>query len=330
MPKRRLEDTLADLRRLKAGPIDADAIRELRRVLAHEICFAVVRAAEVVAAREIVDLGDDLAAAFPRFLQGLPKSDPGCGAKLAIARALRTIGHPDATTLLAGVRHVQMEPAFGGSPAGGPYHADTAAELRAECVLGLAELRHPDVLLHIADLLADPEPTARAGAARAVAVRGLRESLALLRLRVRVGDDDPRVLGECLDAMFALDAAGSLPFASDLLDRGGDAAEAAALALGSSRLAAALPTLRAWLERSPGALRTGLTAIATLRREEAFSYLIELVASGDRRHAVEALKALAPQRADEALAGRVRAAVVERGDPKLRDAFEEGFRLSTF
>jgi hypothetical protein len=140
-----------------------------------------------------------------------------------------------------------------------------------------------------------------------------------------MGDDDPRVLGECLDAMFALDAPGSLPFACELLDRGGDAAEAAALALGSSRLAAALPALRAWVERSPGALRTGLTAIAMLRREEAFSYLVDLVASGDHRPASEALKALALHRTDEALAGRVHAAVVERDDPELRDAFEKEF-----
>jgi hypothetical protein len=77
------------------------------------------------------------------------KSDPGCRAKVEIARALYELGEDPAAVFPRGVRHRQMEPVFGG-------REDTAAELRCVCALGLVRLQSPDALVELAELLADP------------------------------------------------------------------------------------------------------------------------------------------------------------------------------
>jgi HEAT repeat protein len=316
----RLEDTLARLRELRSQPDTPEALAALRQVLSADVCFAVAKAAAIAGEHELVVLGPDLAAAFPRFLRGLPKSDPGCEAKLALAQALRRVRHHDTAPLLLGLRHVQREPVFGGS-------VDTAGPLRAECAAGLLTLRHPDALLMLADLLADPEPAARAGAARGLAAWGARDGAALLRLRVLAGEDDARVLGECLDALLHLDPAGALPFAARLLDSTPERAEAAALALGASRLPEAFGILRDWLERTAdsGLRRTALLAVATLRREEALTWLIALLREDDLGRACEAVAALALHRGDDSLRARVAAEVGRRSEPRLSGAFREAF-----
>ena len=308
------------LRDLRARPDSADAVATLRQVLERDVCFAVAKAAALIAERELEVLGPDLAKAFPRFLRGLPKSDPGCEAKLALAHALRQVGHHDTVPLLLGLRHVQREPVFGGS-------VDTAGPLRAECAAGLMSLRHPDALLMLADLLADPEPAARAGAARALSAWGARDGAALLRLRVLAGEEDARVLGECLDALLHLDPTGALPFVAHLLDSAPERAEAAALALGASRLPEAFGNLRDWLERTADSTlrRTALLAVATLRREEALAWLLSLVREADLRQAGDALAALALHRADDALRTRVASEVERRGEPRLRALFADRF-----
>ncbi len=71
-------------------------------------------------------------------------------------------------------------------------------------------------------------------------------------------------------------------------------AEAAAMALGKSRLAEALDPLKECLERSHSReLRQHiLLAVAILRRPAAIDYLVELVSTGPEPNAVEALSAL--------------------------------------
>jgi hypothetical protein len=312
---RTLEDTLASLRRLKREGAGSEGVEELRAILSRETSLAVARAAEVVEAHAIDALSPALTAAFPRFLRQLPKSDPGCAAKTAIVRALRRLDVPDDATFLAGVRHVQMEPVFGG-------RIDTAGELRAESALALVAMRHPDGLTCLADLLADPLPAARAGAARALAGRGTRDGAALLRLRVRVGEPEPSVIVELVEAMVRLDPVSSLPLAADLL-RGPDA-EAVAVGLGASGEPGAWPVLRDWHDTGPGPAleRTAIDAIGALRVDEAIAWLVELVASGEPRGARAAVSALAARRHDAALRERVAAAVAGRDDPALLRDFE--------
>lgn len=99
---------------------------------------------------------------------------------------------------------------------------------------------------------------------------------------------------------------------------GNDAAqvEPAVLALGSSRLAAALPlliTLRATAGEPP-VRRATLTAIATLGNDEAFNYLLGLLAGGPPADAADALDALRLFREDERRRRKVERVLRRRDD----------------
>jgi HEAT repeat protein len=264
----------------------------------------------------------DLVAAFPRFFDGLPRTDPGCSAKTAIVEALRRLEHDDPALYRRGAGHVQMEPVFGG-------RVDTAVDLRGASALALAETASADVLVDLANLLADREPPVRISAARAVAVHGRGSGIPLLHLKALAGDPEPRVVSECLLALLHLDARGEMPFVASFLEKGDGDAEAAAVALGESRLAEALPVLRAWLEpaRRRRLGRTALVAIASLRRDEAVDLLLSLARDEEPQAAREALAALASAGGGDALYGRAKAAVAAR--PELREALAQAFGRGT-
>lgn len=271
MKRRPLEETLLALRRARESPQTEESRQLLRRVLSSEGSHAAARAAVIVGELGIDAFVPDLVAAFPRFFEGLPRADPGCAAKTAIVEALRRLEHDDPALYRRGAAHVQREPVYGG-------HVDTAVDLRGASALALAETALADVLVDLANLLADPEPPVRISAARAVAVHGRGTGIPLLHLKALAGDKEPRVVSECLLALLRLDARGEMPFVASFLGKGDEAAEAAAVALGESRLAEALPVLRAWLEpaRRRGLGRTALFAIAALRRDEAVDLLLSL------------------------------------------------------
>ena len=318
MKRRPLEETLLALRRVRETPQAEESRRELRQVLRGEGCHAVARAAAIVGELGLEALVPDLVAAFPRFFEGLPRADPGCAAKTAIVEALRRLEQDVPALYRRGAGHVQREPVFGG-------HVDTAVDLRGASALALAETAHADVLVDLANLLADPEPPVRISAARAVAVHGRGAGIPLLHLRALAGDAEPRVVSECLLALLRLDAPGETPFVASFLGKGDEAAEAAAVALGESRLAEALPILQAWLEpaRRRGLGRTALFAIAALRRDDAVDLLLSLARDEEPPTAREALQALASVGGGDALQERARAAVAAR--PELSDALSRAF-----
>jgi len=287
-------------------------------VLSTEGSHAVARAATIVGEMGIEALVPDLVAAFPRFFEGLPRTDPGCSAKTAIVEALRRLEHDDPALYRRGAGHVQSEPVFGG-------RVDTAVDLRGASALALAETAGADVLVDLANLLADPEPPVRISAARAVSVHGRGSGIPLLHLKALAGDSEPRVVSECLLALLRLDPQQELPFVASFLERGDEAAEEAAVALGESRVAEALPVLRSWLEpaRYRGLGRTALFAIAALRRDEAVDLLLSLARDEEPPTAREALAALASLTSDPALYERARAAV--DGRPELRTALARAF-----
>jgi hypothetical protein len=105
------------------------------------------------------------------------------------------------------------------------------------------------------------------------------------------------------------------------------AAEAAALALGESRLPSALPALKDAVEGlASGKLRDSvLLGAALLRLDEANTYLISLVEEGPEGQATAALSALALHRHDAKLVERVRQAAEGRRSKKLAAAFAEKF-----
>lgn len=314
--RRKLEETLEALRAVRQDPRAPASIEELRRVIAGEGSHAVARAAALVAEFGLDALAADLVAAFPRFFERPERADPGCSAKTAIVEALRRLDHPAVAIYRRGAGHVQMEPVFGG-------RVDTAAELRGASALALAEHGGADVLVDLAHLLADPAAGVRVSAARAVAVAGHSGGVPLLHLKATAGDDEPFVVAECLLALLRLDAATQLPYVASLLD--GPSPEAAASALGDSRLAEAFPCLRDWLPRAAarGLGRAATFALAALRRDEAIDCLLEAVRNGAAPLARDAVTALASVRADAAMRERVHAAAGER--PELRPALARAF-----
>jgi HEAT repeat protein len=322
MPKsHRLEDTLAALNRLRDDPSSDAALAQLRQVLKGKSSHATAKAAQIAGESEISALAPDLLAAFEQFMVNPGKSDPNCHAKAAIADALYRMGCEAETVFLRGIRHRQMEPVYGG-------RIDTAPDLRAACALGLVRMNHPQALVELADLLADPEPRVRAAAAQAVAYHGSDHGVPLLRLKVLSGDEDATVISECLAALLRLAPASSLAFAARLLDAAEPSiSEAAALALGGSRLPAAFDVLHQWWDRITDITlrRTALLAIAMLRRDQALDFLIGLINEANGPTAREAIAALAVYRHDDTVRQRVEACVTQRTDVDLRKAFAEAF-----
>lgn len=308
-----VESTSSDYQAIShnAPSVSEQTIEALRQVIQGKFAVAVAQAAKLVYENELVQLIPDLVKAFDRFLLNPVETDPNCHAKAGIADALYRLEYRQEEVFLQGIRHVQMEPVWGGK-------VDTAAKLRGICAMGLVRMNYSQVLVELADLLADPEPPARIAAARAIAYSGDPNGVPLLRLRARVGDE-PAVLSECLAALLNLDADRSLPFVANVLNMSQpQTQELVALVLGESRLPAAFNVLRHWWEkiREPNLRRTGLLAIATLRQDEPIDFLLDLIATGIARDARDAVTALEIYQDDQSLWQRVEAAMEQRGDER--------------
>jgi hypothetical protein len=291
----------------------------LRKVLTGRSWHAIAKAAEIAAEYELAVLVPELAAGFRRLLVQPLRSDPGCGGKAAIANALYRIGAPERDIYLTGIRHVQLEPVWGGK-------VDTATGLRGTCALALVRMQYPDYLAELADLLADREAPARKMAAQALGYSENPAAVPLLRFKALIGDEDPQVLTECLLAVLQIAPHTAIDFVAQFLDRS-ESAEAAALALGASRRHEALALLTAWWERTFDAAlrRSALLAIAMLKHDDAIAYLLAHIAESAPPHARAALDALAVYRHDARLRAQVDAAVAGRGEAALRRAFDEAF-----
>ncbi len=308
MKKNALEDQLSALHALRTAPITEDVLAQLRQALTSHNSHVVAAAAEIAGEAELADLEPDLVEAFAALMRNPAKTDPGCRAKTALANALRACECPAEAVFLQGVRHVQMEPVWGGQ-------VDTAAPLRGACALGLVGMRSRHALLELAHLLADPESDARIAAARALTYSGDPASVPLLRFKVLTGDDHAAVLYECFLALLKLDMDTSLSFVAEYLKSPDLAiAESAALALGESRHESAFAVLRdAWEDTFDAERRrTLLLALATLRVEPALAYLLDIVRCEARVHADAALEALRMFQRDETVWRRVEKALAER------------------
>jgi HEAT repeat protein len=290
----------------------------LRKHLANRSNWVVAKAAKIAGEVRDEELAADLAAAFHRLMADPAKLDKGCTALTEIAAALYSLDHHDPELLLAGIRHVQMEGSFGPP-------ADAAIQLRAHCAMGLAQTRHPDAPYGLVKLLADPEPGARAGAARAIGTLPGDAGALLLRFKALIGDRESDVLAECFAGLLAVDAERSLEFVAAFADDGDEeVAEAAILAIGASRTPHAVEWLKQRWERTVhGPIRkTLLLALATARIEPAIEFLLKLLADENPRTAVEVMSALRIYKHDE----RVRRAVGEIVDRRREASIVQAFR----
>lgn len=305
------ESALEELSALPRTAERAAQIAALGKALADRHYRVIAKAAALAAERQLAELVPDLKQAYARLLQDPVKRDPNCIGKSAVARALVALDCGDTAFLLEGVRYTQMEPVWGGT-------ADTAADVRCSCAMGLAASGYPRAVAELTGLLNDPDKRARIGAVRAVSCAHPHEAEVLLRFKIAVGDADPEVIGECFTALLAVAPDASLSFVAAFLTHENDALrEYAALALGESRHPEALKHLRAaWDEVyvTPDARATLIRAAALHRTEPAFDWLLSIIERDTHAHAAIAVDALAVYERNSKLSERVQAALARRGD----------------
>jgi len=291
--KRAFEQQLAALDALRDAPEKA-RIDPLRKALTNKNNFVAAKAADLVREFNLRDLMPDLLTAFERFFDNPEKSDPQCWAKNAISRALSAMEYQEPDVYLRGMRHIQLEPVWGG-------RSDTAGTLRATCALGLVQCRslnNTDLLAHLVDLFSDSDKSVRAEIARAVEQVGPPSASLLLRLRATLGNDEPEVLGACYGGILRLEGVAVIPWVSRFLAAGDDPAGEAALAIAATHSPRAFETLRQSLETAsdPWFRSVLCSAIALTRQDAALEFLLDQVKSesADAERALEAIMRSAP------------------------------------
>jgi HEAT repeat protein len=319
MANNKVEKQLDDLRALRGREANSETVAALKKALNDRVNVVVAKAAEICGEMSVAELIPELKTAFRRMFEG---KDPQCWGKNAIAKTLKDLGVQESAVFLQGICHVQLEPVWGGSE-------DTAAVLRGTCAMGIVQcndIPRDETLRHLLDSLTDKVATVRMDAARSLEQMGGREVLLLLRLKARVGDHDPRVTGEVLEALLHMEGKEALSLAGEFLQSQDEGvADEAALAMGASRLPEAFGLLKSAWETRPA--NTFLRAMSVSRLAEALEFLLDLVREGRPRDAEEALHALELQKSSEEIVRRIEQAVAERGDPKLQGVFRQRFKL---
>jgi HEAT repeat protein len=322
MPKPRSSDAkLERLRLIRDQPSSPEIRLELAGALNDASNHVIAAAAAIVVRLDLRDLIPNLTAAFERLMIDPIENDKTCAGKLAIVDALNALECQDHDVFLAGVRHVQLEPVWGG-------RKDTADSLRAGCAIGLVRIGYSGMLPLLVDLLTDSERIVRSAAAQSLAALGSTAALLLLRLKARLGDADPEITGECLAGLMRVEPRESAAFVAEFLHSEDTAvAELALLAFGNSRWPGAYDVLKSfWDGRPRGELKeTTLVAIALLRSPAAIDWLLSLVQNAAESTAMLALSALAILNYDARVAERAADVVQSRDLADLNEMFAKKF-----
>ena len=287
----KLEDRIERLRQLRSASSDTEAVQLIRKGLSDRSNLVVAEAARAAAELRLSSLIPDLLDTFGRLFEDPIKTDPKCWGKAAIVKALVQLEYSESAPFVRGSRHVQMEPVWGG-------HEDAAPQLRANCYLALvqaSDLTRFNLLSNLVDAMTDPADPVRVEAVRALHQLGGDDAILLLRLKARIGDQRPLIVGHVFDALLSLEQDRSVPFVAEYLNSANSAVrDEAALALGSSRLAAAFERLIAiWKEATSESFAgVVLRAISSSCRTEAIEFLLDLVKTGSPRQAKAASEAL--------------------------------------
>jgi HEAT repeat protein len=320
--KRNFEEQIAALDALRQLP-DEDRLEPLRKALGHRNNFIVAKAADLVREARLSQLIPELLNAFDGFLENPVKTDPQCWAKNALSRTLAALDYQEAEVFLRGMRHIQMEPVWGGQ-------SDTAGTLRATCALALVQCRSltdADLLAHLIELAGDKDKSVRAEAAHAIEQVGSPSASLLLRLRAILGNDEPEVLGACYSGILRLDGVSAIPWIRRFLASADDSAAEAALAIAGTHSAEGFDVLRESFVKAddPWWRSFLLSAIALTRQDEAIEFLLELIRteSLDAEGAVEAILRSMPS---SEIIKRLEKHV--KGSPKLARVFAANQTLS--
>ena len=286
--KRQFDQQIAALEALREAS-EQDREAQLHKALSHKNNFIVAKAADLIRDLNLQKLTLELVEAFDRFFENPEKSDPQCWAKNAISRALAAFEYQEPEVFLRGMRHIQLEPVYGG-------RSDSAGTLRATCAFALVQCRgltNDDVLRHLVDLLADTDKTVRAEVVRAIEQVGSTSASLLLRARATLGNDEPEVLGACYAGVLRLEGVAAIPWVARFLSKGDDAAGEAALALAGTHSPEGFDVLRKSVDDSndPWFRSVLLSAIALTRQDAATEFLLHQVKSEsmDAERAIEAL-----------------------------------------
>jgi HEAT repeat protein len=320
--KRAFEERIREIEQLRSA-LSPETQAKLAKALANRSNYLVSKAAAVAADLQLSALIPNLIDGFDRFLKDAVKSDPQCWAKIAIAKALQDLGHRDAAVFLRGIGHIQMEPVFGG-------REDTAGPVRSACALALVECQLDDleVLSPLADLLADRVPSVRIDAALAIAQWGSPAGALLLRLKARLGDAEPEVIGQCLYSLLSLGAAGAVNFVGRFLDHADEQVRVeAATALGAAREpeAVELLTARYRRERDPELRHAIVTAVGASPLPAAAGFLLEVIGEADEGIALAAIEALAASRFRNDSREKAQRAASDRGLAAMERLFKQKF-----
>lgn len=226
-------------------------------------------------------MADRLLDRFDHVAEDGLKRDPGCHIRTYLAFTFGRLEYtPAIESLRQAIRTVQIE-----SVGGVPF--DTAAQLRANAALALAQLHAPDALRDISLLLFErtgltDNPGPRKAAAQALARLADPAGLVPLSIRLRYPErENPEVLVECMEAAVALEDPRAVETLRPFLDAD-DQHLAAHAALMLARLRAdgaerMIGDLAARLSGNP--LKAAILALLTLRTERAAAILRELARS---------------------------------------------------
>ena len=315
--KKALEQQIAALDALRDCE-KAVRVAALAKALANRNNFIVAKAADLAREFQLAELVPELLAAFDRFFENPEKTDPQCWAKNALSRTLAAFEHQDSNVFLRGMRHIQLEPAYGG-------RSDSAGTLRSTCTLALVQCRsltNDEVLAHLVDLFADKDAAVRAESARAIEQVGSPAAALLLRLRATLGNDEPEVLGACFGGIVRIEGSRAIPWVGHFLAAADDTGGEAALAIAGTHSLEAFEFLRDALPNAndPWFRSVLLSAIALTRQDAALEFLLEVVRteSMDAQAAIEALARSAPS---EEVLKRINQLVSD--NPRLSRALEK-------
>jgi hypothetical protein len=310
-PRSPVEQQIAELQRLSTEGLTPAVLQGLTRALKHSSNLMVAKAAGLSSELQARELLPHLLAAWDRMFENASKADPQCWAKNALVRALTALGVQESAPFLRGIRYKQWEATWGAKE-------DTAITVRGGCALALlqcTDLPRLEIAQHLVITLTDEKTPVRIDAARALEAFGGDEASLLLRLKARMSDPEPQVLGQVFESLLGLEGDRAIPFLAEFLNaREEEVAEEAALAMGASRSARALEALRKAWERER-ASRLGavlLRAISALRIPEAIAFLAGIVRTEGKMDALDALDALALHGETGEIAEAARRAASER------------------
>lgn len=281
------EEIFLRIRQIERSSISPEDSAYLIKILSGTNHIAIERVAHVMGRSGNIDFIPHLCVAFYGFIDH-PERDKGCIAKESICKALDSLKCMDEDIYLRGVKHIQMEPVFGG-------REDMAANLRGLCAMSLIRISYLDIHFVLVDLLMDKEIQTRRTAVNLVSALGSERSELLLRMKALAGDKEPDIMGSIFTGLLMMATQRSIPFVAEFLTSSDIyIAGQAAATLGQSEDETAFSVLyNCWKSNTDlDFAKSLLLAIGLTRQESAFRLLLEVVADGGRNNALAAIEGL--------------------------------------